>query len=140
MIRILYTTSDSIRATIGVDENDLSDDMLAAQNLDLAMLERLDTILPTFEAIHDGSDAGERRMTLWCQYFGALHLLENATLGFLQHLQANNDKVARFAVDFEVLKDSLRKKLAQMEYKMGAASTKVTLLSRAIPDFNPVTG
>jgi hypothetical protein len=145
MADILYTTADAIRSTIGIDENDVSDAMLLAQNLDLQMIERLEVFLPTYEAVYDGSDAGERRLTLWCQYFGALQLIENSALGIPQKIQANNDQLARFQVDFDKLVEKLRNKLVALETKMiesvtGLPVIQFSLMGKSTPDFNPVTG
>jgi hypothetical protein len=142
VIKVLYTTVASIRATIGVDENDLSDQMVVDQNLHLLMLERLDDILPTHEAAFDASETNERRLTLWCQFYGALQLIENTSLGIPQKIQANNDQLARYAVDFEQLKADLRKKLVGLENKLTekTANTAITLMGVVQPTYNPVTG
>ena len=142
MITVLYTTSDSIRASIGVDENDVSDAMIASQNLDMQMIERLSEVIPTYESIYDGSDDGERRVELWCQYFGALSLLENALLAIPQKIQANNDQLSRFAVDFELVKDSLRSKLKILENKINPPVSAIVhgLIGVSPAGYSPVTG
>lgn len=145
MITILYTDSVAIRSTIGLDENDLSDDILSSQNLDLQMVDRLEDFLPTYETVYDGSDAGERRLTLWCQYYGALLLLENASLGVPQKIQANNDQLARFQIDFEKVAETIRRRMVSLETKLiesvtGTAASSFSVMGKATPDFNPVTG
>lgn len=142
MIAILYTNSDAIRSSIGVDENDVSDAMIAAQNLDMQMIERLSEIAPTYETIFDSSDDGERRMTLWCQYFGALTLLENAALAIPQKIQANNDQLSRFQVDFEAIKESLRGKLKTLENKVNppVAAIAHSVMGISSAGYSPVTG
>lgn len=142
-INVLYTTSDSIRSAIGIDENDISDDMIAACNLDLQMAERLETILPTYEVVVDSSEAGERRVKLWCQYYGALTLLESAPLGIPQKIQANNDQVARFALDFEAIKTELRGKLAALESKLLGTDTSTLrpgIMGVSTPSYDPIVG
>lgn len=142
VIKVLYTTVASIRATIGVDENDLSDQMVVDQNLHLLMAERLGDILPGYEDAFDASETNERRLTLWCQFYGALQLLENASLGIPQKIQANNDQLARYAVDFEQLKADLRKKLVGLENKLmdKTTNTAFTFMGVSQPNYNPVTG
>lgn len=145
MTDILYTNTSAIRSTIGIDENDISDEMLLSQNLDLQMIDRLEDFLPTYENIYDGSDVGERRLKLWCQYFGALQLLENSALGIPQKIQANNDQLARFTLDFDKLKESLRGKVVALESKMieavsGTTVASFSVMGKSTPDFNPVTG
>lgn len=141
-IKVLYTTVASIRATIGVDDNDISDSMILDRNLHLAMLERLSDIMPTHEDAFDASETNERRLTLWCQYFGALQLLEDTSLGIPQKIQANNDQLSRFAVDFEELKNSLRKKITDLENKLlgKTSAAAVTIMGISQPSYNPVTG
>lgn len=142
VIKVLYTTVATIRATIGVDENDLSDQMIVDQNLQLDMLERLSEFYPDHENLFDSTDTIERRLTLWCQYFGALTLVENSALGIPQKIQANNDQLSRFAVDFEQLKIDLRKKLTNLENKLQGktSSAAATIMGLSVPNYNPVTG
>jgi hypothetical protein len=142
VIKVLYTTVASIRATIGVDENDLSDAMVVDQNLELVMVERLSEFLPDYETLFDQSETNERRLTLWCQFYGALQLLENASLGIPQKIQANNDQLSRYAVDFEQLKIDLRKKLVGLENKLlgRTSTTSFTVMGISQPNYNPVVG
>ena len=145
MTNILYTTAIAIRSTIGVDENDLSDEMIEGQNLNLQMIERLEDFLPTYETVYEETEAGARRLKLWCQYFGALQLIENSALGIPQKIQANNDQLARFTLDFEKLKEGLRGKVVALESKMiesvsGTTVASFSVMGKSTPDFNPVTG
>lgn len=140
---VLYTTLESIRATIGVDENDVSDQIILDQKLDYQMLERLEEFLPTHEDIYDGSDEGLRRLTLWCQYFGALQLLDNSVLAIPQKIQANTDQMSRFPVDWEALKEGLRRKLSKLEntlLRAPAASGVFSIMGTSLPTYDPVTG
>ena len=142
MITILYTNSDAIRSSVGLDENDVSDAMIANQNLGMQMLERLSDFAPDYEDIYDGSDEGERRITLWCQFFGALVLLEDASLAIPQKHQANSDQLSRFPIDFEVVKEGLRGKIKALEKKINPPITSVTFSVAGISSagYNPVTG
>jgi hypothetical protein len=142
MIAILYTNTDAIRSSIGVDENDVSDTMITNQNLDLQMLERLSEVMPNYESVYEGSEEGERKVTLWCQYFGALTLLENAALAIPQKIQANNDQLVRYQVNFEAIKVSLRDKLKTLEKKINppVASTAHSVMGISFAGYNPVTG
>lgn len=139
---ILYTTLEAIRATIGIDENDLSDQMILDQNLELVMLERLSVVIPTHETKFDSSEDAERRLTLWCQYFGALELLENTSLGIPQKFQANNDQLSRYDVDFEKIKDDLRRKLGALENRLNdvVVATGALIMGASLPNYDPVVG
>lgn len=141
-IAILYTTSDSIRSIIGLDENDISDAMMGACNLDLRMLDRLADIRPDYEVFADASDINSSRMTLWCQLFGAFILLDETQLGIPQKIQANNDQLSRFTVDFEKLKDSIKTRLSAIERKIIPSKDIATysIINNAIPSVDPITG
>jgi hypothetical protein len=138
---VLYTTIEAIRSTIGIDEDDVSDQMILDQKLHFQMLERLEEFLPTHEDVFDGSEAGERRLTLWCQYFGALQLLDNSILAIPQKIQANTDQMSRFQVDWEALKDGLRRKLYKLENTLVVPTTgSFAIMGASIPAYDPVTG
>ena len=142
MTAVLYTTINSIRSTIGLDADDVSDQMILDQNLDLQMLERLTEILPTYETIYDDSEAGERKLTLWCQYFGALQLINDTVLGIPQKIQANSDQLSRFAIDFEKLKAGLMTKLSNIEGSLipTRASASFSIMGKSAAGYDPITG
>lgn len=140
MATILYTTTDKIRACIGCDDQDLPDEVVNGQELELLMLERLSDVYPTHET--DFSEAGERRLALWCMYFGALTLIEDSSLAISQKYQSNTDQLSRFDIDFEKLKEELRKKLAMVESKLAPTvyGTMFSIMGKATPAYDPVTG
>lgn len=141
-VTILYTTSDKIRACIGCDEQDLPDDVVLNKDLDLLMLERLDTVYPTHEDDVDADEVLERRLKLWCMYFGALTILEDSTLSIAQKIQSNTDQLVRFNTDFELLKTELRRKLQDLETAINATLAPATfnLVGAATPDYDPIIG
>lgn len=140
MATILYTTTDKIRACIGCDEEDLPDAVVNGQELELLMLERLSDVYPTHET--EATEAGERRLALWSMYFGALTLIEDSTLSLAQKIQSNTDQLSRFDIDFERLKEELRKKLAMVESKLAPEvyGTPFSIMGKATPAYDPVTG
>lgn len=140
MAEILYTTTALIRATIGCDEQDLPDEVINNRSLDLLMLERLEEVYPTHESYV--SETVDRRLALWCQYFGALTLIEDAVLSLAQKIQANTDQLQRFDVDFEQLKKDLKAKIMALEGRLNSAlaPTSFTVMGKATPGYNPITG
>lgn len=142
MFTILYSDSVQIRSAAGLDEHDISDTMLQGMNLELLLLERLEQVLPTHET--DSSDeAIERKLILWCQYYGAWSLITDATLAIPQKIQANTDSVARFKIDFDKLAANLQGKIIDLEKKLNstiAASGTIALVGSAKPGYDPVTG
>lgn len=137
---ILYTTTDKIRNVLGCDDQDLPDAIIEQQDLDLAMEERLATVYPTHETA-SGVDI-ERRLALWCLYFGALQLIETSRLAIAQKIQANTDQIQRFDTDFDALAATLARKVSKLESAMNPtlAGTTPTLFSRAVPGYDPITG
>ncbi len=137
---ILYTTTDKIRACIGCDIDDLPDEVVNGQDLDLQMEERLATVYPTHESAT--GDVVERRLALWCMYFGALTLIEDSVLALAQKIQSNTDQLQRFDVDFEALKNDLRRKLGKLEPLLNTslAGASHSVMGKAGRGYDVVTG
>lgn len=137
---IVYTTTEKIRAAIGCDDQDLPDEIINNQNLDLLMYDRLDDVYPAHESA--ATDQLERRLALWCMYFGALTLIEDSTLSLAMKIQSNTDQIQRFDIDFEALKQELRNKLAILEDKLNPDmfATAFSVMGKAPPDYDPIVG
>lgn len=137
---ILFTTTAKIRATLGCDELDLPDEVIDNRSLDLLMEERLSIVYAGYDGAID--DATERRLTLWCQYFGALTLIEDASLALAQTIQSNTDKLSRFAIDFAALKADLAKKVNKLEGDLNPTlyATAFSPMGLATPGYNVITG
>lgn len=141
-IPVLYTTTEAIRATIGIDEDDVDDNALLQQNLEYQMEERLSEWLPSYATIYGASVDGARRLTLWCQYFGALTVIESNQLAIPQKIQANTDQMSRYQIDFEKLKADLRSRLFNIENKLVVPLSKTTfsIIGSSAAGYDPVTG
>lgn len=139
-MNILYTTTEQIRACIGCDDQDLPDEVVNNRNLELLMLERLEDVYPTHESAN--TETLERRLTLWSMYFGALTLIEDASLSLAQKIQSNTDQIQRFAIDFEKLKAELRAKISKLELQLNPDiyGTSFTVIGKASPAYDPITG
>jgi hypothetical protein len=139
-VNILYTTTDKIRAVIGLDDDDMPDAFINGRDLDLLMAERLDVVFPLHEDNSD--DAIDRKLRLWCMYFGALTLIEDGVLALLKKQQANTDSQERFDIDFEALKASLRGKINTLETKLSPemVPASISIMGKASPGRDPITG
>jgi hypothetical protein len=141
-ITIVYTTTDKLRACIGCDGEDLPDAVINSRDLDLLMLERLDTVFPAHAS--NISAPITRKLTLWCLYFGALTLIEDAVLALPQKIQSNTDQIQRFNIDFEALKSDLRNKLGVLETALNpalsSAATAYSIMGKASPSYDVITG
>lgn len=141
---ILYTTTEAIRATLGIDVNDTPDELINNRNFELLLLERLDVILPNHEDASDADESVLRRLTLWSQYYCALELIRDATLGIPAKIQANTDSVQRFNIDFKALEINLANRVATLEAALNPAmfglSIAPSLMGLAKPDYDPITG
>jgi hypothetical protein len=141
-IPVLYTTTQGIRATLGVDLYDVSDQMILDANLDLSMLQRLGIIRPD-HATFFATTIGAPLLTLWCQYYGALVFAETAQMAFPMKIQANQDAMQRFTIDFDKLLENLRSRLRVLEGLLDPTLIAVGpsgLLGIAKPSYDPVTG
>jgi len=105
------------------------------------MLERLSDTVPTHETLYD-TDDGARRLTLWCQYFGAFTMLEDSALAIPAKIQANNDQMSRFPVDFEKVKQGIWNKLLTLEKRLNppASDKPYAIMGVSTAGYNPVTG
>ena len=145
-LSILYTTAASIRATIGLDDADMDDDALAALNLDMQMRVTLSGMLPDYETLYTESSLKAFQLSLWCQYFGALFIVELGPLGIAQKYQANNDQWSRFNnIDWDALKQSLKawmKKIEDLLKNPTALETakRFSIMGKSTPDYDPIIG
>lgn len=139
-IAIALTNTDQIRAVLGCDINDLPDDMLVGRQLDLLAYDELAEVYSGYE--DPPNDIVESRLALWCMYFCALAVIEDAPLALRLKEQLNNDQMQRFPIDFEALKRDLRVKLARLAVKLNSTEYAVapTLISKVAQDYNVITG
>ena len=145
MIDILYSNSDAIRSAIGIDEDDVSDEMLSKAFLEDQMLDRLEKVLANHADIAFSSESIERKLRLWCQFFGGLQIIELGLLSIASKMQANTDQMSRFNIDWEAMKASLNGKLTQLELDLKATQKtllpiSVNIFGKASPGYDPVTG
>jgi len=142
--KILYTTVEAIRSTLGTDGYDIEDGMILDYDLETAMLLRLAEVLPTHERVAD-TDEGEPRLRMWAQYYGAYTFLETAQAAIAKKYAANQDTLERFPIDFQTILDKLALRIRRLEGLMNPSlisvdSARFSLVSISSPDYDPVVG
>lgn len=137
-VTILYTDTDAIRATIGLDDSDVEDTVLTTQFLDLQMTRELDKFYPTHSTDFFAIPTVADQLKLWCTYFGALRLAESPLAAPFK-LGTGKDEFTRFPMDWDALKMDLKAKLAEIQEDLTPATTTGhTLFSKSTPASDPI--
>ncbi len=142
--KILYSTVEAIRATLGTDGFDIEDAMILDYDLETAMLLRLAEFLPSHESVAD-TDDGELRLRMWSQFFGAYTFLETAQAAIAKKYAANQDTLERFTLDFQAILDKLAARIRKLEGLLNpdlipTDAARFNLMGISSPDYDPVTG
>ena len=139
-ITVLYTDTDAIRSVIGVDDADVPDEIITGQNMAMQMEYELDKIFPTHATDIYSNVLIERKLQLWCMWFGGLRIAESPP-AVAKRYSTGKDEFERFVIDWEALAAKARKKLAELEEDLvPTAVANVTLMGKATPAYNPITG
>lgn len=106
MTTILYTSSDSIRAAIGVTEREISDSTLTGLNLSDQLELALDSVYPDHTALAQNqsrpADAKLYKvLTLYCQYQGALLVAPSYQMLLVKKISDGDASNERFEDDLE---------------------------------------
>lgn len=141
-----YTDSSQIRATLGIDEEDISDEDMLARNLDKELNLDLFSWLPNHESIAFTSEQ-EDALQLYATYFCAALVADSLKMAAPQSVSDGKNQLNRFseASDWEKLKASLWSRAAT--YKkflvdaLGTPSVKtIKMFSGVAASYDPVTG
>jgi len=140
-VEILYTNTDAIRSLIGLDDADVEDAMIVSQDMEAQMLLELEDWLPTHEEEFYATELSERRLKLWCGWFGALRLAESP-LAIPKALGTGKDEYERFVVDWDLIKRTAKNKMAKLQEALVPAvgSTAFVGMGKAAPGYNVITG
>ncbi len=148
----LYTTTENIRAALGVSDKELSETMMQGLQLDLQLEASLDILVPTHAAIQTAGAAaavGTPEKKLWnqlqllAQYEGALILLDSLQLWAAQKISDGDAEMQRFAKDdLETLRINITDRRNFYAGLVNAELLLVTApmqhLTRAAPSYDPV--
>lgn len=151
----LYTTTEAIRAALGVTDKDVSDSQLTDLNLTDQLSLELDDVYPDHAAAKTAAEdvspsAAEVRVfkiiKLFCQYQGAVFTLPGYQNLIAQKISDGGFEMQRF------VKDDIEKTRAEItgmrdKYKALLAAeldstdlqTPFTVLAVAVPNYDPVT-
>lgn len=153
-MQILYTTSESVRAALGITEREVSDAQMSALNLDIQVELDLDIVYPDHATAKTDAEGGSatdgqvrifRLIRMYCQYQGACLMLPGFQNLIPQKLSDGGFEMQRFA------KDDLDKTKAEIyglrdKYKLALelvldtdADSPTPIMATSTPQFNPVT-
>ena len=137
---ILYTDTDAIRSAMGIDDADMEDAMFTGQQLENQMLEDLDTLRPAHATeIFSGSASLQRKLSLWCMWFGALRIAQSP-LATPKRISTGKDELERFVVNWQALEELAKRKLAELDKALSpTVPESFTMMGKATPDSNPIT-
>lgn len=140
-----FTDTDKVRAALGVDSVDVSDEVLLDMQLDLELT--LD--LASWAAGYEGFEGNSLSMLqLYAAAFCALSAIDGRELLYPLLFKDGKAETRRFELDLQKIKDSLRSRVskwrAALEAEEGLAVTEPAaatyIFGSAAPDFDPVTG
>jgi hypothetical protein len=151
-----YTSTDAIRAGIGVTDNEITDGMLVDQLLELELEVDLATWLPTHATLYAAGIAGgatdsekliSAHITLYSQWYCTSAAIDNMRLALPQMISDGKSEMRRFSeLDLDSLsaKAAGRRDLHRSSLEELANSktpvTAVSVMEIAVPDYDPVTG
>ena len=149
-----YTTAAAVRGCLGVTDNELTDAMLSEQNLGLELEVDLKQWVPTYSTVYTtgmaiGAAEADRLsasyLTLYAQWFIAAQAVNLMVLAIPQMIADGQNDIRRFQqLDLERLQsaasDRARYYKRLLEEAMGTATAaaSVSLLSKSVPDYDPV--
>lgn len=151
-----FTTTDKVRACMGVTDNELSDNALLDMGLSLSVRLDLEEILDDPDALWAASNASGATKTdkqigkyieLFCSWDGAYRALA-ALLAIPQQHNDGKASISRFAVKDQLESAQRRIQATAAEYRNrlrslannNAKSSVVTPAGLAKPSYDPVTG
>lgn len=153
MAALLYTTTEGVRAALGLDENDVADSVLQDQKLDLQIKVELEAWLPDHAVIESAGQAPGASTTdvthwewlqLYCLWWGA-YLLASAPYAVPMLHHDGKSQVRRFNVDASAVANHAAlmavryRRLLEEALELGAARS-ASMISISRPDYDPVTG
>ncbi len=146
----VYSDTDRIRAALGVDEADVSDDVLIDMQLELEVEVDLTAWIPGFDPITEvlSDPLAIKMMPLYVAAFCAFTALDGRELLYPYLFKDGKAETRRFQVDLQKLKDDLAAKVAKWKAAIikaegltaVSAGTASFIFGSAPPDYDPVAG
>lgn len=150
MAAVLYTTTDAIRAALGLTVRDLKDaqieDLRAALQLELDLA----AWLPDHAAVRAAgqapaaTDEEVRRsatLELWCQYAGALLVANGLHMLAAQRISDGAMEMQRFPnEDLSQTRKHLQRLASRYKLQLTGGQSALSLFGVSAPSVDPVTG
>lgn len=148
-----YTTTDAIRACLGIDKEDCPEEMIVDSRLELELLVDLDSWLPDHSTIYDtGVSSGaaatdvlhKNWLLLYSQWFGAFEMASRFLM-FPQIVTDGKNQMNRFSnVELDKVKDLAASRMAKYRAALdeavnGSTTSTLSVLRVSVPDYDPVT-
>ncbi len=145
-IVISYTSTDQIRSVLGLDEADIMDELLVAQNLEIRIRLALEKCIPDYLTLLAAKPEMADALKVWAMWYGAVQVA-NSPLSIAKKLTTGKDAWVRFDVDWEHLRvhatEQLRlakKCLKEVAGIKEEASLVFPGVGKAAPAYDPITG
>lgn len=148
---ILYTSTDAIRAVVGVTETEVPDAMITDQHLEMQLKTSLYGWLPTYAAIYtDGTGAtptAEQEymkdlLVSYCMFFGGVRIVE-MILALRESVGDGKSQVTRFDLNFGELLSTLKGRMSEaqeaLKEVLNPSSGGTSYFGAATPDYDPVS-
>lgn len=134
-----YTSTEAVRAALGVTDNEVLDEFLLDQNLDFALIRDLDDWYPDRSAL---TEAEERGLRLYSMWFCAAEVAW-MWMAYPQRISDGKTDMRRFtSLDLEKLAKHAEDKRDALKEELDPAPAAVsigTYFAAASPDYDPVT-
>ncbi len=155
MAAVLYTTTDSIRAAIGVTDAEVNDSQILSLGIVDQLILYLDDVYPTYEALASQNAVGQtptvqqqkdwKKLKLLCQYAAAVIVLQAGQNLLAQTVSEGGTSMARFSVnDIDTtlnrligIRDGFVTSLASVDPVVANLPNLFAVVS---PSFDPVVG
>lgn len=149
-----YTSTDKIRASLGVTEREVSDSQITGMDMEFRLLSHLEPWLPDHYSLYTSGPPGadvlvleqvQRGIVLYATAFCAMEVAKRLALLAAQRISDGKSEVERQAVDYNALISVLRADMATakafLEAKIGAVTQRTVLnpFGGVTPSYNPVT-
>lgn len=147
-----YTTTQAIRAAIGVTDNEFSDEDIENRLIGLELLAELDMWLPTHATIKSEGEAASptaeqtakwRNLQLYSMYFSGFLLLNTGGLGVPQLISDGKSEIRRKQkMDEAIVRDACWSRAQVYRQRLVGSSSSSTAFVGPVsaePDYDPVT-
>ena len=142
----VYTSTDKIRASLGVTEREVSDSQIIDMDMEFRLLSHLEPWLPDHYSLYtSGPPQVQRGIVLYTTAFCAMEVAKRLALLAAQRISDGKSEVERQAVDYNALISVLRADMATakafLEAQIGAGTQRTVLnpFGGVTPSYNPVT-